>query len=241
MKLRNTRIQQVRKEQWQPSETQTLLEKQQIREKYGKPFVIGSLKKVGNNNYKSKMPVWLENTHKWTILNAIFCDDDIENIQRYEGEMKKYPPIFSITGVSPSNTVEFKTWDSCETKYMKLLTTSFPKNGFQEMIQWTEEKKLWRFPIDNEQGMEEEHKIHFSEHVFLERHLTGWCPSKGPIRHFMELVCVGLSQNPYLTVKEKYDHIMWYKEYFENKNDLLNKLGLVESTQCNTEKQITSN
>ncbi|KAF6029598.1 mRpS31 [Bugula neritina] len=33
----------------------------------------------------------------------------------------------------------------------------FPHNAFEEMIQWTEEGKLWKFPIDNEQGMDEEH------------------------------------------------------------------------------------
>ena len=28
-----------------------------------------------------------------------------------------------------------------------------PTNAFEEMIQWTNEGKLWRFPIDNEQGL----------------------------------------------------------------------------------------
>ncbi len=27
-----------------------------------------------------------------------------------------------------------------------------PLNGFDEMIELTDEKKLWKFPIDNEQG-----------------------------------------------------------------------------------------
>lgn len=76
--------------------------------------------------------------------------------------------------------------------------------------------------------MEDEYNVHFSKHVFLERHLVPWCPSKGPIRHFMELVCVGLSKNPYMKIEEKYDHIMWYKDYFKDKQDLLQKLGLVE-------------
>lgn len=74
-------------------------------------------------------------------------------------------------------------------------------------------------------GMEEENNIHFSEHIFLDSHLEGWCPKKGPIRHFMELVCVGLSKNAFYTVKEKKDHIMWYKEYFEAKKDVLMEVG----------------
>lgn len=59
----------------------------------------------------------------------------------------------------------------------------------------------------------------------MERHLEGWCPKKGPIRHFMELVCVGLSKNAFLTVEEKIDHIMWYREYFTGKEALLRELG----------------
>lgn len=33
----------------------------------------------------------------------------------------------------------------------------------------------------------------------------------------MELVCAGLGQNPYLTVKEKRDHIAWFEGYFADK------------------------
>lgn len=31
-----------------------------------------------------------------------------------------------------------------------------------------------------------------------------------------------------MTIEEKYDHIMWYKDYFKDKQDLLQKLGIVE-------------
>ncbi|KOB69105.1 Mitochondrial ribosomal protein S31, partial [Operophtera brumata] len=37
-----------------------------------------------------------------------------------------------------------------------------------------------------EECLEEEQKVHFSEHIFLDAHLEGWCPKVGPIRHFME-------------------------------------------------------
>jgi small subunit ribosomal protein S31 len=92
------------------------------------------------------------------------------------------------------------------------------------MIRWTEEGKLWKFPINNEQGWEEEIETDFSEHVLLEMHLEGWCPESGPVRHFMELVCVGLSKNHYYSAKEKKDHIMWYQSYFEEKKELLGDL-----------------
>lgn len=66
----------------------------------------------------------------------------------------------------------------------------------------------------------------FTEHVFLERWLDPWCPESGPIRHFMELVCVGLSKNPYLTVADKKAHIIFYEHYFRSRNALLTDLGL---------------
>lgn len=102
------------------------------------------------------------------------------------------------------------------------------------MIMWTDQGKAWKFPIDNEQGMDEEKQTDFTEHVMLEMHLENWCPTRGPIRHFMELVCVGLSKNNFLTAKDKKDHIMWYKDYFESKRDVLGELltlGLSESEQ----------
>ena len=80
----------------------------------------------------------------------------------------------------------------------------------------------------NVTGVEEEAKVHFSEHVFLEKHLKSWCPKRGPIRHFMELVCNGLSKNPYMTVEEKTEHINWYQNYFEDKKTLLEELGVLD-------------
>ncbi|CAH2102163.1 unnamed protein product [Euphydryas editha] len=120
-------------------------------------------------------------------------------------------------------------WDKLSQREIILATSQPPANYFQKMIQWTEQGKVWKFPIDNEQGIEEEQNVHFSEHIFLDSHLEGWCPRKGPIRHFMELVCVGLSKNAFYTVKEKQDHIMWYKEYFESKKDILKEIGVWET------------
>lgn len=132
---------------------------------------------------------------------------------------------------------ELSTWKSLEQRELELISNQAPRNFFQEMIQWTESGKLWTFPIDNEYGMEEESNVHFSEHIFLERHLKDWCPNKGPIRHYMELVCIGLSKNPYMTVNEKIDHITWYKEYFNEKTELLRELGAIDVTS-NDEKEV---
>lgn len=114
-----------------------------------------------------------------------------------------------------------KTWNRLSERELKLAITHPPSNYFEKTILWTEQGKLWQFPINNEQGMEEEAKVDFTEHIFLEQHLESWCPTKGPIRHFMELVCVGLSKNHYITAQDKKDHIMWFKDYFEQKKDII--------------------
>ncbi|XP_072381600.1 small ribosomal subunit protein mS31-like [Diabrotica undecimpunctata] len=106
---------------------------------------------------------------------------------------------------------ETNTWQKLYERDLKLATTHPTSNYFQQMILWTEQGKLWKFPIDNEQDLEEEKKVDFSKHIFLEEHLEPWCPQKGPIRYFMELVYVGLSKNLYLTVEAKIEHIYWYK------------------------------
>ncbi|XP_009318208.1 PREDICTED: 28S ribosomal protein S31, mitochondrial [Pygoscelis adeliae] len=112
-------------------------------------------------------------------------------------------------------------WDLEFAKEIAAITAQPPRNGFEEMIQWTKEGILWEFPIDNEAGMEDNAEFH--EHIFLEKHLEDF-PKQGPIRHFMELVICGLSKNPYLTVKQKIEHIEWFQKYFEEKKELLQEI-----------------
>lgn len=47
---------------------------------------------------------------------------------------------------------KLKTWDALHARDLKLAVTHPPANGFEEMILWTEQGKMWKFPIDNEQG-----------------------------------------------------------------------------------------
>lgn len=121
-------------------------------------------------------------------------------------------------------------WEAARKRELQQCVYHPPDNSFTEMIQWTKQGKLWVFPIDNEVGLEEEKSVGFHEHVFLGHHLDGWCPQRGPIRHFMELVCTGLSKNPYMTVERKRAHLEWYKNYFKEKEELLKELGAIEAT-----------
>ncbi|NWW55662.1 RT31 protein, partial [Ifrita kowaldi] len=133
--------------------------------------------------------------------------------------------IFTKASTEPEDalkTVSSPTiWDLEFAKEVAAVTAQPPRNGFEEMIQWTKEGILWEFPIDNEVGMEDDAEFH--EHIFLDKHLEGF-PKEGPIRHFMELVICGLSKNPYLSVKQKVEHIEWFQKYFEEKKELLQEI-----------------
>ncbi|NXH00243.1 RT31 protein, partial [Loxia leucoptera] len=133
--------------------------------------------------------------------------------------------IFTKASTEPEHalkTVSSPTiWDLEFAKEVAAVTAQPPRNGFEEMIQWTKEGILWEFPIDNEVGMEDDAEFH--EHIFLEKHLEGF-PKEGPIRHFMELVICGLSKNPYLSVRQKVEHIEWFQKYFEEKKELLQEI-----------------
>ncbi|XP_075707865.1 small ribosomal subunit protein mS31 [Rhinoderma darwinii] len=138
----------------------------------------------------------------------------------YTGKRLKIFPI-SAAPEAPIGTETLPTlWDLELAKEIANTCKHPPRNGFEEMIQWTKEGKLWTFPIDNEAGLDEEQKVEFHEHIFLENYLEDF-PKHGPIRHFMELVICGLSKNPYLTVQQKKDHIDWFHDYFHKKEDLL--------------------
>ncbi|XP_038048116.1 28S ribosomal protein S31, mitochondrial-like [Patiria miniata] len=111
-------------------------------------------------------------------------------------------------------------WDKEGDKQLKQLTYSTINSGFDEMMKWTEEGKTWHYPIDNEQGLEEEQQVPFHEHIFFD-HLLEDLPPVEAIQTFMELVCLGLSQNPYLTVQQKHDHIHWFKTYFKERENVI--------------------
>ncbi|CAJ1064118.1 S ribosomal protein S31%2C mitochondrial [Xyrichtys novacula] len=112
-------------------------------------------------------------------------------------------------------------WDIDFANQLSLSTNQLPRNGLEEVIQWTKEGKIWQYPINNEAGLEEEAQVMFHEHIFLDQHLEEGFPRQGPVRHFMELVVAGLSRNPYLTVQQKKEHISWFRDYFHQKQEIL--------------------
>ncbi|CAE1323227.1 MRPS31 [Acanthosepion pharaonis] len=145
--------------------------------------------------------------------------------QNLDGKLFSGPSlgIFTKKPVEISKSDEEPSlWDKVDEELLNSLKLPLPSNHFEELINLTNEGKYWTFPIDNEAGWEEEKKIGFHEHVFLE-HLIVDFPKKGPIRHFMELVITGLSNNPHLTVQQKKEHVDWFRDYFEKKKELIDE------------------
>ncbi|XP_064628604.1 small ribosomal subunit protein mS31-like [Lineus longissimus] len=145
----------------------------------------------------------MEEIFKGNRLNIFNTNDDLEVEKKTVAE-------------PPSNPL----FDEADAAEFLRLSSAPPANAFEEMIQWTKEGKLWHFPIDNEQGWDEEKKVGFHEHVFLDNLLADF-PQTPSIQHFMELVATGLSMNPYLTVEMKKEHINWFKEYITSKMHLI--------------------
>lgn len=53
----------------------------------------------------------------------------------------------------PTNQgTELKLWDYLKENELRIAVTHPPTNHFQRMILWTNQGKIWKFPIDNEQG-----------------------------------------------------------------------------------------
>ncbi|KAF7412254.1 hypothetical protein HZH66_001150 [Vespula vulgaris] len=170
-------------------------------------------KHMGSNEqwrYKADIARKFKSDDKISIIQQLQIE---EKRKKYQAErtlrkekLSKKVTIFKDIKEPTTSIPKLSMWESLEKRELDLILYHSPKNIFQEMIQWTELGILWKFPIDNEIGMEEESNVHFSEHVFLERHLKG------------------LSKNPYLSVNEKMNHITWYKEYFKEKKELLTEL-----------------
>lgn len=102
-----------------------------------------------------------------------------------------------------------KSFANYKTRYGNLL---------REVVNWNVLTVIVSFPLS---GLEIDGE--FYEHIFLDKHLADF-PKEGPIRHFMELVTCGLSKNPYLSVKQKVEHIQWFRDYFKEKEELLKEI-----------------
>jgi len=138
---------------------------------------------------------------------------EYEPINLFEDE--KPLGIFQASQSEDTACETLKTWQAISNREMGILTTQSPRNLIEDMASMTEKGILWHFPINNEQGIDEDQMDSFIEHVFLERHVESWCPQSGPLRDFMEAVCTTLSKNAFMTVEKKLEYIDWFRDYFD--------------------------
>ena len=68
-----------------------------------------------------------------------------------------------------SSHIELKVWKKCREREMKILSSPAPRNFLEEMAVKTDQGILWNFPINNEQGIEED-KVN----KFLRRKRPNW-------------------------------------------------------------------
>ncbi|XP_001378088.3 28S ribosomal protein S31, mitochondrial [Monodelphis domestica] len=137
----------------------------------------------------------------------------------FQGKRLNVFPVETTPEEAPETEASPTLWDVEFANQLAKINQQLPQNAIEEMIQWTKEGKLWTFPINNEAGVDDD-GAGFHEHIFLDKYLEDF-PKQGPIRHFMELVTCGLSKNPFLTVKQKVEHIEWFRNYFHEKKDIL--------------------
>ena len=122
------------------------------------------------------------------------------------------------------NSQELSTWSRLVRHDLDNAALGVPLNGFEEMIQLTEEGKMWKYPIDNEYGLDEGKQVPFEEHVFLEKHLEDF-PKNEYIQTFMGFIVAGLAKNPWMTGERKVKAIQFYKEHFETKREQYKQTG----------------
>ena len=64
--------------------------------------------------------------------------------------------IFQASQSEDTTCETLKTWQAISNREMGILTTQSPRNLIEDMASMTEKGILWHFPINNEQGIDED-------------------------------------------------------------------------------------
>lgn len=60
--------------------------------------------------------------------------------------------IFTSPDELESKKDSVSTWAALTERENRMMVTKAPANYFEKMARWTDQGKIWKFPIDNEQG-----------------------------------------------------------------------------------------
>ncbi|RNA33381.1 28S ribosomal mitochondrial [Brachionus plicatilis] len=148
-----------------------------------------------------------ENSEKFNDDEISAKDEDVASKRPQQNKIlfwtdspyQKFQSLTSGSGLSiftevklTSKTVESPIWSMHHDQELKQAQEILPLNGFEELIHLTNQGKLWKFPIDNEQDVDEsDAQVPFHEHVFLDHYLEEF-PQIEPIQNFMTLALNGL-------------------------------------------------
>lgn len=121
---------------------------------------------------------------------------------------------YGLEGYCRSDDVELVLW--------VILQSCIILNGIHETSNACNQLNTLYTSLNFFTGLDKEMAVSFEDHVFLEHLIQDDAAfPQGPVREFMELVCVGLSKNPYITVDRKHACIEWYRDYFTKKGDIV--------------------
>lgn len=100
-----------------------------------------------------KYTIYVFSAVEWhfKILIIIFLTfsgtPQITEIDIFGGE-----PLGIFKTTEPNYGTKLDVWENLKKRELSLATAQPPANYFQKMILWTNQGKVWKFPIDNEQG-----------------------------------------------------------------------------------------
>ncbi|NXV79791.1 RT31 protein, partial [Atlantisia rogersi] len=135
--------------------------------------------------------------------------------------------IFTKASTETENALEAVSsptiWDVEFAKQIAAVTAQPPRNGFEEMIQWTKEGILWEFPIDNEAGMCPLNFYYLSVFIFFElEHVTtfGCFNVVFELSHACDSKQIELSKCPKL-------ELLWVTSFWHSSGEVLQVVSLV--------------
>ncbi|KAI0988578.1 hypothetical protein GJ496_011414 [Pomphorhynchus laevis] len=120
-------------------------------------------------------------------------------------------------------------WKAFDEYKIDILNKTKPNNSWEELIELTNEGKIWHFPINNEQGVDNDKLDSFDEHLlFNENELIQndpWISKNSVVKELLELLILGLSRNHYMTVSEKQNHFNWFIDYLKSKRETFDAIS----------------
>jgi small subunit ribosomal protein S31 len=87
-------------------------------------------------------------------------------------------------------------------------------------------------------GLESEESVPFHEHIFLD-HWMKDIPRRSAIGQFLEVMCLALSKNPYITVERKKETFDWFLKYFKEHEDILLRTGAISTPEIESGSTLT--